>query len=187
MIEPIIDLRPRARAQYFLQLKAHRENPLFPDRGVDLATVLSDSWIAFLKFNKVARVFHSVYRTRRQWLSPSDSGGHDQRIIALAVELRVFGIGKRGGMQSVCSIEWHPHPEKHRFVYFHTFGKKIVALVQTHAMQQRHRVYPLVDVTGQALRRYRAIRQASDLLIEIAMIEFFVNERKQAMDCIVTN
>jgi len=78
-------------------------------------------------------------------------------IIAFAVQLRVLGIGKTGGMQSMCSIEWHPKPEKDALVIPY-FGKKIVALMQAHTMQQGHTcIHLLVNVTSQALRRYRTI------------------------------
>src|SRR5207249_11255629 len=46
--------------------------------------------------------------------------------IALAVKLRVLGIGKSSGMQAVRSIEWHLHPKKDSLVIPY-FRKKIVS------------------------------------------------------------
>ena len=78
-------------------------------------------------------------------------------IIAFAVKFRVLSIGKTCGVQSMRSIKWHPKPEKDALVIPY-FGKKVVPLVQAHAMQQRQtRVHLLVNITSQALRRYRTI------------------------------
>src|SRR5437762_13909525 len=67
-------------------------------------------------------------------------------IIAFAVKLRGLGIGETFRMQSMCSIEWHPKPEKDALVMPH-FGKKIVPLVQPVAMQQRQTsIHLLVSV-----------------------------------------
>src|SRR5260370_8554442 len=76
-------------------------------------------------------------------------------IIAFAVKLRVLGIGKTGGMQSMCSIEWHPKPEKAALVIPY-FAKKIVALIQAHTIQKRQTcITILVNVTDQPLRLYQ--------------------------------
>jgi hypothetical protein len=109
-----------------------------------------------------------------------------KRIVALTVELCIFGIGKSGSAQSMCRMKCHPHPQKHPSIFPH-LGKKICALMQTYAIQRRHRVCPLVDVMGQTLRRYGVIRQASDVFIEIAVVEFLVQSAQTSVDCIVTH
>ncbi len=53
-----------------------------------------------------------------------------ERIIALAIELRVLGVRKSNGMQTMRSIERHPHSEENAFVAPY-LREKIIALVQT--------------------------------------------------------
>src|SRR5882724_11628536 len=79
-----------------------------------------------------------------------------ERMIALAIQLRVLGIRKPSGMQAVRSIEWHLQPKKNGSVIPY-FREKIVPLMQTDTVQ-RHRVfYASVDIFRQALGRYRTI------------------------------
>src|SRR6266516_1189851 len=94
-----------------------------------------------------------------------------KRIAALSVEFCVLGIGKSGGMQSMRSIERHLHPKKNSLVVPY-FRKKIVSLVQANTMQRHQRIHTFVNISRQALGRYRTILQSSDLSIEISMIEF---------------
>src|SRR5437762_6495753 len=55
--------------------------------------------------------------------------------IALAVKLRVLGIGKSSGMQAVRSIEWHLHPKKDSFVIPY-FREEIASFVHASVMQR---------------------------------------------------
>src|SRR5882724_4710829 len=64
-----------------------------------------------------------------------------QRIVALAVELCVFGIGKSSSAQTVCCIKCHSHPKKDGSVLPH-LGEKIRTLVQAYTIQRSHRVPP---------------------------------------------
>ena len=79
-----------------------------------------------------------------------------KRIVALSVKFCVLGIGKSGGMQSVRSIEGHLHPKKNTFVIPY-FRKEIVSLVQPDTMQRRQRIHTFVNISRQALGRYRTI------------------------------
>ena len=53
-----------------------------------------------------------------------------ERIIAFAIKLRVLGIGKNNSMQTMRSIERHPH-SKENAVVAPNLREKIIALVQT--------------------------------------------------------
>src|SRR6266487_1536944 len=75
-----------------------------------------------------------------------------ERIIALAIKPCVLRIGKRGCMQSVCRVKRHLQSQKNR-VALPCFRKKIVALVQTDALERHHCVHAFVDVSRQTLGR----------------------------------
>ncbi len=79
-----------------------------------------------------------------------------ERIVALAVELRIFGIGKSNGLQSMGSMERHPHSEKNAVVIPY-FRKKIFAFMQTDAMQRHRSIHAFVKIIGQAFRSNRTI------------------------------
>src|SRR5205809_6954350 len=79
-----------------------------------------------------------------------------KRIVALAVELRIFGIGKSHRLQTMGSIEGHSHSEENTAV-IPCFRKKIFALVQTDTMQRRHGVDAFVKISSQRFRRNRAM------------------------------
>src|SRR5262249_59125013 len=67
-----------------------------------------------------------------------------QRIVAFAVEPCVFGVRKNSSAQTVCRVKSYAHPEEDSSVVPH-FGKKSFALVQSNAIQWRHRLGPLID------------------------------------------
>ena len=83
-------------------------------------------------------------------------------------------------------MKCHPHPKKHGSILPH-LGEEICAFVQAYAIQWCHRVCPLVDVRGQTLRRDGMMRQASDVFIEIAVVEFVLQSVQTRIDRIVTN
>src|SRR5438309_8854042 len=68
-----------------------------------------------------------------------------QRIVALAVKLCVFGIGKSSSAQTVCCIKCHSHPKKDGSVLPH-LDEKIRTLVQAYTIQRSHRARPSKDV-----------------------------------------
>src|SRR6267378_7733861 len=109
-----------------------------------------------------------------------------QWIVALAVELCVFGIGKNSSAQTVCRIKSHPHSKEDGSVLPH-LGKKIRALVQTYTIQRTHRPCPLEDVISQTLRCDGTIGQTCNVFIQIAVIEFVLQSVQTSIDRIVTN
>src|SRR5947207_13085783 len=72
-----------------------------------------------------------------------------QRIVAFAVELYVFGIGKSSSAQTVCRIKCHPHPKEEGSVFPH-LGKKIRALVQAYTIQRSNRGRALKNAIAHA-------------------------------------
>jgi hypothetical protein len=74
-----------------------------------------------------------------------------KRIVALAVELRIFGIGKSNGLQTMGSMERHPHSEENALVIPY-FREKIVALMQTDTMQRHGGIHAFVKISGQVFR-----------------------------------
>src|SRR5204862_3816287 len=94
-----------------------------------------------------------------------------QRIVALAVELCVFGIGKSSRPQTMPRIKSHPHPEEHGSVLPH-LGKKIWALVQTYTIQRRHRTRSPEDIITQTLSGNGTLAQSCNVFVEIAVVEF---------------
>src|SRR6266487_1084597 len=109
-----------------------------------------------------------------------------QRIVALAVELCVFGIGKSSSAQTVCRIKYHPRPKEDGSVLPH-LGKKICALVQAYTIQRSHRARPSKYVIAQTLRCDRTIGQTCNVFIEIAVVEFVLQSVQTSIDRIVTN
>src|SRR6266480_1863352 len=109
-----------------------------------------------------------------------------QRIVALAVKLCVFGIGKSSSAQTVCCIKCHSHPKKDGSVLPH-LGEKIRTLVQAYTIQRSHRARPSKNVTAQTLRCDGTIGQIRDVFIEIAVIEFLLQIEQASTDRIVAN
>src|SRR4029453_604009 len=91
----------------------------------------------FSKFDKIIKCSTaSIVLTANRCLSQI-AMTVTKRIVALAVELRIFGTGKSNRLQTMDSIERHPHSEENAAV-IPNFREKIFALMQTDAMQ-RHR------------------------------------------------
>src|SRR4030095_4845655 len=109
-----------------------------------------------------------------------------QRIVALAVELCVFGIGKGNSAQTVCRIKCHPHPKEDGSVLPH-LGKEVCALMQAYTIQRSHRVRPSKDVIAQTLRCDRTIGQACNVFVEIVVVEFVLQSVQTSIDRVVTN
>jgi len=107
-------------------------------------------------------------------------------IIALAVEIRVFCLRESSGMQTMRGMKGHLHSKKSAFVIPY-LGEEIVALVQADAMKGKERVDTLVNITGQAFRRHRAIFYCRDLLVQMSMIEFSVERFHAMIDIVITN
>jgi hypothetical protein len=79
-----------------------------------------------------------------------------KRIVALAIELRIFGIGKSNGLQTMGGIERRAHSEENAVVIPY-FREKICALMQTDAMQRHRGIHAFVNVPRQAFRSNRTI------------------------------
>ena len=94
-----------------------------------------------------------------------------QRVIALAVKRKVLFRGELAGVQAVSGAEWNLQSKK-IFSSVPVFGKKIVALVQSHAIEPQLFAHPFVNVTGEILGRDRLIYQGQHLVIQILVIEF---------------
>jgi hypothetical protein len=109
-----------------------------------------------------------------------------KRIVALAVELRIFGIGKSNRLQTMGSIERHPHSEENAAV-IPNFREKIFALMQTDAMQRHRGIHAFVKIPGQTFRSNRTILKAGDILIEISVIKFVTQRTLTTLDCVVAN
>ncbi len=75
-----------------------------------------------------------------------------ERIIAFAIKLRVLGIGKSNGMQTMRSVERHPYSKENAVVAPY-LREKIFALVQTDAVYRHRSLYAFIDVSRQTLSR----------------------------------
>src|SRR5438128_12685771 len=69
-----------------------------------------------------------------------------ERIIALAIELRVLGVRKSNGMETMRSMKGNPHPEENAVVA-PSLRKKIFALVQTEQVLRHRGFYALINIS----------------------------------------
>src|SRR5438445_11417524 len=88
-----------------------------------------------------------------------------QRIVALAVKLCVFGIGKSSSAQTVGCIKCHSHAKKDGSV-LPDLDEKIRTLVQADTIQRSHPDRPAAEVSAQPLGRDRRIGEVSNALVD---------------------
>src|SRR5205823_9423575 len=89
----------------------------------------------FSKFDKIVKCSNaSIIFAANRCLSQI-AMSVPQRIVALAVELRIFCIGKSNSLQTMGSIEGHSRSKENAIVIPY-FREKIIALVQTNPLQR---------------------------------------------------
>src|SRR5438094_6290020 len=155
MVESVIDLRPKRADNVFARRRSISKVFRFTIE-VSILPGLKRLFDRLFESAKIPKrsapfVIFAANRCLRQIAMTMT-----MEIVALPVELRVLGIRKSGGVQSMRGVERHLQPEKNSFAFPH-FRKKIIALVQAEAMQRQTSVYALVDITGEALSRHRTI------------------------------
>ena len=93
------------------------------------------------------------------------------QVVAFAVELHVFRLGKGRGMQAMGGAERALHPEE-IISARPILREKIFPLMQTNAVDGQLFGHARVDVLREGLRRLRKVRKAVNFVVEILVIEF---------------
>src|SRR4051812_36916035 len=92
-------------------------------------------------------------------------------IIALSIQFDVLFRGEVVCLEAMRRIKREAHP-KEKSLLAPDLGKKILPLMQAHAMEWQDGLDALVDIRGQALRRHGPTFHGRQVVIQIAVIQF---------------
>src|SRR5712691_1678241 len=185
MIEAIVDLRPECAHNVFT---GRRHFAKIVDIEVEMSILPGPQRFfdgAFERRKIVERAaLHIVFSANR--CLGEIAVAMAKRVVAPAIKLRVFGFGKQDSPEAMGGAERHLHSKKNAFVVPY-LGKKVVALVQAHAMQRQERVDAFVNVPGETFGRDGTAFQTGNLLVQMPVIEFRPQRVNAIVDLVETN